>query len=104
MIVAIVMPDHVHLMLSARTDGMGNTYGLCELLSGIKGASAHSVNRALGRKGHVWQDESFDHVIRCDQDIREKAQYICENPVRKGLVDRVEDYPWLWREWVEGRL
>ena len=31
-----------------------------------------------------------------------KLPYICENPVRKGLVDFVDDYPWFWREWVEG--
>jgi hypothetical protein len=54
------------------TDGLGNTYGLSQLLGGIKGASAHRVNRALGRKGHVWQDESFDHVVRCDETFEKK--------------------------------
>ena len=33
-------------------------------MNGIKGASAHSINKALGRKGSVWQDESFDHILR----------------------------------------
>jgi hypothetical protein len=56
----------------------------------------------LNRRGHVWQSESFDHVLRSDEGINSKVQYICENPVRKGLATDVGDYPWLWREWVEG--
>src|SRR5262249_37233514 len=31
------------------------------------------------------------------------AYYLCENPVRRGLAARPDDYPWLWREFVEGR-
>jgi hypothetical protein len=71
-------------------------------MSGIKGASAHRINKALNRRGHVWQDESFDHVLRSEESVHSKVQYICENPIRMGLVSDVEDYPWLWREWVEG--
>jgi REP element-mobilizing transposase RayT len=72
-------------------------------MSGIKGASAHSINKALTRRGPVWQDESFDHVLRSDEKIASKVDYICENPVRQGLVNNEDDYPWLWREWVEGK-
>ena len=100
---AVVMPDHVHLLLSPLSDNEGNPYGLSQILSGIKGASAHSVNRMLGRKGSVWQDESFDHMLRSDEGIEAKAEYICQNPVRKNLAARPEDYPWLWRDWIEGR-
>ena len=98
----VVMPDHVHLVFTPLSDKDGNPYGLAELMHGIKGASAHSVNRALARKGHVWQDESFDHILRRDESIHRKVEYICQNPVRKGLVAREDDYPWLWREWIEG--
>jgi putative transposase len=55
-------------------------------------------------RDHVWQREYFDRILRSAEDIRTKAEYICENPVRAGLVERVDDYPWIWREWVEGRL
>jgi hypothetical protein len=46
----------------------------------------------------VWQDESFDHVLRGDESLRETMDYVCQNPVRKGLVDKPEDYKWLWVE------
>ncbi len=98
----VVMPDHVHLIFTPLQDPEGNPYGLGEIMHSIKGASAKSINRALNRSGHVWQDESFDHILRSEEGIRSKVEYICQNPVRKGLVASEEDYPWLWREWVEG--
>jgi REP element-mobilizing transposase RayT len=99
---AVVMPDHVHLLFGALTDDSGATYGLAEILSGIKGASAHRVNQLLGRRGRCWQDESFDHVLRSDEQTRAVGEYICANPVRAGLVEDLDSYRWLWREWVEG--
>ena len=96
------MPDHVHMIFTPLTDNDGNPFGLAEIMSGIKGASAHSINKALLRRGRVWQDESFDHILRSEESIHSKVQYICENPVRHGLVQDIDDYPWLWREWAEG--
>ena len=100
---AVVMPDHVHMVFVPLHDTKDNPYALAEITNGIKGASAHSVNRALGRRGSVWQDESYDHVLRSDESESEKVDYICANPVRKGLCRHETEYPWLWREWVEGR-
>jgi REP element-mobilizing transposase RayT len=94
----VVMPDHVHLLLTPLRDLDGNLYSLVEILQAIKGASAHSLNRALGRSGPVWQEESFDHVLRSVESFEEKVEYIRRNPVRRGLVTRPEDYRWLWVE------
>jgi REP element-mobilizing transposase RayT len=98
----VVMPDHVHMVISPLRDSKGDVFGLAEIMNGIKGASAHSINKALNRKGHVWQGESFDHILRSDEKILSTVEYICDNPVRKKLVKTSDDYPWLWREWVEG--
>jgi REP element-mobilizing transposase RayT len=98
----VVMPDHVHMVFSPRHDSAGCFFGLAEIMSGIKGASAHTVNRLLRRTGRVWQDESFDHVARCHEGVEEKVSYLCDNPWRAGLVTRYQKYPWLWREWAEG--
>jgi REP element-mobilizing transposase RayT len=96
--IAVVMPDHVHLIFTPLRSDSGELFTFEEIVGAIKGASAHSVNKALERKGHLWQDESFDHVIRCEEKLEEKIQYVWENPVRAGLVGRSEDYKWLWRE------
>ncbi len=93
----VVMPDHVHLIFTPLRDSYGNTYGIAEILNGIKGSSAHSINKTLQRKGPVWQKESFDHILRCDERLAEKVDYICKNPVRKKIVKIEKDYPWLWK-------
>jgi putative DNA methylase len=98
----VVMPDHVHVLLTPRRDAHGDYYALSEIMSGIKGASAHAVNRLLGRKGSLWQAESFDHLLRSGESTRAKAEYICQNPIRAGLVGSDTEYRWTWREWIEG--
>ncbi len=94
----VIMPDHVHLLFTPMRDTEGWTYALPEILKAIKGTSARSINKAHGRRGPVWQEESFDHVMRGDESLRETVTYIRENPVRRGLVSRPEDYEWLWVE------
>ena len=93
---AIVMPDHVHLLLTPLRDEQGWPYALSAILKLIKGVSARSVNKLLGSSGPVWQEESFDHVLRSNESFQAKTEYIRQNPVRGGLVKRPEDYPWLW--------
>ena len=90
------MPDHVHLLLTPLTDELGWPYPLPRIMKLIKGTSARSVNQLLATAGPVWQEESFDHVLRSDENFADTVEYIRQNPVRKGLVARAEDYPWLW--------
>jgi REP element-mobilizing transposase RayT len=92
---AVVMPDHVHLLCMALMDDNGSI-SIPEITRTIKSESAHRINTALGRSGRVWQDESFDHVLRGDESLRKKALYILENPVRAGLVGSSREYRWLW--------
>ncbi len=82
---AVVMPDHVHLLLTPLADEEGWPYPLPAILKLIKGISARSVNKMLGTSGPVWQEESFEHTLRNDGSLREKLEYIRENPVRRGL-------------------
>jgi REP element-mobilizing transposase RayT len=97
--VAVVMPDHVHIIFTPLIDREAKEVGsLAEITDAIKGASAHKVNRALGRKGRVWQPESFDHVLRSSESLDAKIQYLLENPVRQGLAKEWQDYPWLWKK------
>ena len=94
----VVMPDHVHLLLTPLRDEKGWPYALPAILKLLKGTSARSVNKLLGSGGPVWQEESFDHVLRSQESLEEKREYIRQNPVRRGLVSKPEDYKWLWVE------
>ena len=93
---AVVMPDHAHLIL------MPYELRLCALLQAIKSASSHRMKHLRILPPPVWQDESFDHILRRGESARVKAEYICDNPVRRGLVASPDEWPWLWRSWIEG--
>ncbi|MFZ0800975.1 MAG: hypothetical protein WBQ09_14790 [Terriglobales bacterium] len=95
---AVVMPEHVHLLLTPLRDENGWPFALPLILKLLKGTSARSVNKLMGSCGPVWQEESLDHVPRSQESFEQKLEYIRQNPVRRGLVAKPEDYPWLWVE------
>jgi REP element-mobilizing transposase RayT len=91
------MPDHVHLVLAPKYDADGPV-SIADIMQVIKGASAHRINKALGRRGKVWEEESFDRALRREESIGDKVDYIIGNPVGAGLVKNPLEYRWLWRE------
>jgi len=95
---AVIMPNHVHLLLTPSRDERDQDISLATITNRIKGASAHSINKQLEREGHVWQDESFDHIVRSDEEFEARRTYIMENPVAARLVENPSDYQWLWVE------
>jgi putative transposase len=97
----IVMPDHVHIVLTPLLDERGYLNGLADILHSIKGISARRINKLLDRSGPVWQPESHDHELRSHESLRAKCEYVAQNPVRAGLVNSPDEYPWLWREWID---
>ena len=101
--VACVMPDHVHLLFEPQLkdqnfSGQSIFWSLTEILHGIKSSTAHRINRLRGATEPVWENESFDRLIRSESDLAEKFQYICRNPWNLKIVQRPEHYPWLWTQ------
>jgi putative transposase len=84
----VVMPDHVHLLL---TVGEGMTVEKAMQL--IKGRFSFRLKREFGVPGEVWQ-RGFSEVQVMNRDSFETHRnYIAENPVKAGLVDSPEFYP-----------
>ena len=75
-----VMPNHVHVVLSAndRLDGIVHSW---------KSFTAKEANRLLNRDGKFWQDDYFDRMIRTPQELERTIRYVLENPMKAGLVD-----------------
>jgi len=90
---AVIMPDHVHLVFTAYEQ-----YNLATIMNRIKNVSAHAVTKKRGRSGSVWQREYFDRIVRAAEDLRQKCEYVCENPARSGFP---QDDRWIWRQWVD---
>jgi REP element-mobilizing transposase RayT len=113
-----IMPNHVHMVFDVTTvgrltestlkastrldeitkpvegrDGV-STYIVTRILESLKKYTALRANRILRRSGPFWQHESYDHVVRDDNDVSRIVDYVLMNPVSAGLVDSCEKWPW----------
>ncbi len=93
----VIMPDHIHFLVwpMPNEDGF---FSLSRITGDMKSFLAHQINRAIGRRGAFWQDESFDHVVRSPAEFGRYAQYIVMNPVTEGLAEDPRDWPWAGNE------
>lgn len=85
-----VMPNHVHLLLSVA----GNQLPLHRILQSLKRYTSRHANLLLGRTGAFWQHESYDHVVRSDEELVQTVAYILGNPVKAGLVSTAAEWRW----------
>jgi REP element-mobilizing transposase RayT len=90
----VVMPDHTHLLLRPLEIVAGRWHDLSAIMKSIKGVSARRINQLLGTSGTVWQEESFDRIVRDADEYEEKADYMWNNPLKAGLVNDPEDWPY----------
>jgi REP element-mobilizing transposase RayT len=91
----VVMPNHVHLL-------MFPIVTVPVLMRWLKGSTARSANRIIGRTGQpFWQDESWDHYLRGSSQLNRTAAYayIENNPVSAGLVCSAERWRWSSAGW-----
>ena len=61
-------------------------------MKGIKGVSSSLLNKARGTRGSNWQVESFDRIMRDENEIIEKVEYMFMNPVKASLVEIPTQY------------
>jgi len=91
----VLMPDHFHGLLS-----LGPGHDISRVLSGFKGRSARWVNRHEETYGRLWQPGFWDRALRKEEDRLAVARYIVANPLRKGLVRSLKDYPHWDSVWI----
>ena len=75
-----IMPNHLHALVAP-----GRHVTLGEIVRHWKGGSAFEMNRALSRRGQVWQPEPFDHIVRSEAQLTHFRGYIAANPEKAGL-------------------
>jgi putative transposase len=85
----VVMPDHVHLLLSV-ADGMS----IEEAVQFIKGGFSYRVKKELGYDGEVWQRGFSEVQVVGGDSFEQHRRYIALNPERAGLVGPGEEYGW----------
>ena len=82
----VLMPDHLHLFLSVVEISLSNW------VKSLKNALSKTL-RTAGQEGPHWQKSFFDHLLRSGESYSQKWDYVRENPVRAGLVESAEDWP-----------
>jgi REP element-mobilizing transposase RayT len=86
----VVMPDHVHFFC---TDGeQGVT--LSDFIGKWKEWTAKRLKQEADLSGKIWQSGFFDHLLRSAESYSEKWEYVRNNPVRAGLVQNQDDWPY----------
>ena len=81
----VIMPDHIHVLLTPKSS-------LEKAVQFIKGGFSYRAKQELGSKMEVWQKGFSDHRIRDAGDYLQHVSYIRQNPVRKNLCERAENY------------
>ncbi len=82
----VIMPDHVHFIIIPKEKNIS------ECVKSIKGYSARRINLVSGRRGSIWQSGFYDYVLDNEEKALTRMKYIEDNPVRKAMVTRAEDY------------
>jgi len=85
----VVMPNHIHSLLSL--DGQQQLGRVVQL---IKGGFSHSLRNKGIVFRELWQQRYYARRVRDANEFTAFSHYIRQNPVRKGLVDIAEDYPY----------
>ena len=87
----VIMPNHVHAILRPLEP---DRQPLEKILQSRKRTIARHLNKVLHRAGELWQEESFDRIIRDEEHLYRCIQYIGNNP-RKAQLPKDE-----WRRWI----
>ena len=83
------MPDHFHglIRLNAAAE-------LSKTVGALKGASSFAINKVTKQSGSLWQPSFYDRALRSEDERIQISRYIVANPLRKGIVSRIGDYPY----------
>jgi REP element-mobilizing transposase RayT len=84
-----LMPDHAHLL----AEGLSQDSDFRRFAKMAKQRSGGLYARTHHRR--LWQEGYYERVLRDEDDARDLARYILNNPVRAGLVETPEAYPFV---------
>lgn len=83
-----LMDNHVHFVAVPSEEN-----DLARLFGEVHKKYSQTINKRNGWKGYLWQGR-FGSCVMDERHLYAAARYVENNPVKAGLVDRAEDYPW----------
>ena len=85
----VVMPNHIHLLLSVDDD-----HSIGRAMQMVKGGFSHALGEAGQKPTAVWQPSYYEHRVRDMNEYGRMRDYIHDNPVRRGLAQMANEYPY----------
>jgi REP element-mobilizing transposase RayT len=85
----VLMPDHAHLFVAMPPRGIA----LAKWIQGLRSPLGKRLLRCGFQKPH-WQEGFFDHVLRSSESYSQKWDYVRMNPVRAGLTQTPDEWPY----------
>ena len=86
----VVMPEHVHLLVSEPASEV-----LATAIQALKiSVARRAIQYVAERAGAFWQKRYYDHNVRTQASFVDKLHYMHRNPVKRDLVDKPEDWKW----------
>jgi putative transposase len=92
----VIMPNHAHVIVRPLMPAL---HDLETIVGSWKKYSSRRINREVRRRGDLWQDESYDRIIRDEEHLWRALQYIGSNPSTARLP-RGSCPLWIRPEWV----
>ncbi|WP_375209475.1 REP-associated tyrosine transposase [Hyphomonas jannaschiana] len=92
---AVILPDHMHMVVSLPESDADYPARLRLLKSGFTRRLPEDA-KSEGRKGerNVWQRRYWEHAIRDEADLEAHVNYVHYNPVKHGHVAEMDDWPY----------
>jgi putative transposase len=84
----VIMPNHVHILTTVPAE-----MSLEKAMQLIKGSFSFRAHKELGFRGEIWQRGYSDVQILDDQSFQQHCKYIENNPVKAGLANSPDEYP-----------
>lgn len=84
----VVMPDHIHLFCAPTKDGFPELRKWVQYWKALASCSWPRMSEQP-----LWQKSFWDTQIRRGESYERIWEYVCQNPVRKGLVKIAEEWP-----------
>ena len=113
------MPNHIHLVFvpiikqsnccvnverfdeslkkedsETKSESGDSLYIVTKIMQDFKKFTARESNKILKRTGQFWQHESYDHVVRNQDELNRIVEYILNNPVKARLCENQEKWKW----------
>ncbi len=83
----VLMPDHIHLFVALDPE-----LRFAAWMKSLKNSLSKTL-RQLNVPAPHWQKGFFDHLLRSADSYSQKWEYVRENPVRPGLVNAWQEWP-----------